>query len=155
MKIVMVCLGNICRSPMAEGVLQKKLIDNHLDNQVSVDSCGFESCHLGEPPHQMAVRTARKHGVFIENQRQRLFSEKDFDQFDKIYVMDSGNYRDVGNIARNQDDMKKVDYLLNEVYPDSNKIVPDPWGGSERDYEHAFTLIEQACEAIVSKLKKN
>lgn len=150
----MICLGNICRSPMAEGVLCKKLIDNRLDGQVEVDSCGFEPFHLGEQPYYMAVNTAKKHGVFIENQRQRLFSANDFDAFDKIYVMDGGNYRDVKHLARNDEDMKKVDYLLNEVYPNSNKIVPDPWGGTERDYEHAFNLIEQACEVIVSKLRK-
>lgn len=150
----MVCLGNICRSPMAEGVLQKKLKDNKLDGQVEVDSCGFEACHLGEMPHPMSIRTAKKHGVSIENQRQRLFRVNDFDDFDKIYVMDGGNYRDVAYIARNEADMQKVDYLLNEVYPNSNKIVPDPWGGTERDYKHAFNLIDHACEAIVSKLKK-
>ena len=152
-KILMICLGNICRSPMAEGVLRKKLEDNNLDKWVEVDSCGFESCHLGESPYYLAVRTARRHGVSIENQRQRVFSVKDFDEFDKIYVMDNGNYRNVERYARTQEDMKKVDYLLNEVYPHSNKIVPDPWGGTEQDFEYAFNLIEKACEAIVMGMK--
>jgi len=150
MRILMVCLGNICRSPMAEGVLRKKLIDNRID-WVQVDSCGFVGS--GEPPHPMAVQTAKKHGIFIENQRQRRFFARDFELFDKIYVMDSGNYQDVKDVARNEDDMQKVDYLLNEVFPGSNKRVPDPYGGTECDYKHAFSLIEQACEAIVEKLK--
>ena len=154
MKILMVCLGNICRSPMAEGILLQKLKKHHLDKTVQVDSCGFERQHLGEQPFYMAVRTAKKHGIDIENQRQRLFSPNDFDVFDKIYVMDSNNYRLVKKMSRKDEDMNKVDYLLNVVYPNQNRYVPDPWGGTEKDYEYAFQLIDTACDAIVEGLIK-
>lgn len=151
MKILMVCLGNICRSPIAEGVLQKKLEENNLD--VQVDSCGFESYHLGEHPHSMAIQTAKNHGIDISGQRQRLFKEEDFDIFDKIYVMDSGNYRDVKKKSRNEEDMQKVDYLRNVIHPNSNKHVPDPWSGTMEDYEYAFQLIDEACESIIKRIQ--
>jgi protein-tyrosine phosphatase len=138
---------------MAEGILQKKLKDNHLDNFVSVDSCGFEAFHLEEPPYYMAAKTAKKHGIDIEHQRQRLLSEEDFDTFDKIYVMDSYNYQCVKQISRNDEDMNKVDYLRNLVYPGKNQHVPDPWGGTEKDYEHAFQLIDEACDILIEKIK--
>ena len=149
----MICLGNICRSPMAEGVLQHKLKEYNLDNKVYVDSCGFEQSCLGRQPHRLAIQTAKKHGINIENQRQRLFSVDDFDNFDKIYVMDYGNYRSVKYMARNDEDMNKVDYLLNVVYPGSNQPVPDPYGGVEGNYEHAFQLINTACDGIIEFIK--
>jgi protein-tyrosine phosphatase len=100
----------------------------------------------------MAVNTAQKHGIHIKNQRQRLFLSEDFDDFDRIYVMDSGNYRLVKNMSRRDEDMNKVDYLLNKVHPNLNLYVPDPWGGTEKDYEYAFELIDSACDAIVKEL---
>jgi len=148
----MVCLGNICRSPMAEGILQQKLKEHHLDKIVQVDSCGFDRYHRGEPPFYMAIQTAKKHGINIENQQQRLFIPEDFDRFDKIYVMDSNNYRLVKNMSRDNEDMKKVDYLLNLVHPNENRPVPDPWNGTEKDYEHAFQLIDTACDVIINSL---
>jgi protein-tyrosine phosphatase len=154
MKILMVCLGNICRSPMAEGILQQKLKEHHLDKTIQVDSCGFDRYRQGDPPFYMAIQTAKKHGINIENQKQRLLTPDDFDCFDKIYIMDSNNYRLVKNLARNDDDMKKVDYLLNVVYPNENRHVPDPWNGTEKNYEHAFQLIEMACEKIVEWINK-
>ena len=150
----MICLGNICRSPMAEGILQKKLENNHLSGAFIVDSCGFEPYHLGERPHSMAIETAQKHGIDIHQQRQRLFSVEDFDNFDRIYVMDGGNYQNVQRMSRCEEDMQKVDYLYNVVHPKSNKRVPDPWGGSYEDYEYAFQLIDQACDAIIARIKR-
>lgn len=150
----MVCLGNICRSPMAEGVLQQKLKEHNLENTVYVDSCGFDSYCLGNPPHYLSIQTAKNHGINIENQRQRLFSTEDFDVFDKIYVMDNRNYQDVKRMARNAQDMNKVDFILNAVYPNKNQHVPDPYGGTEKSYEYAFQLINTACEAIVEEVKR-
>lgn len=147
MKILMVCLGNICRSPMAQGVMQQLALDNDMP-WIMVDSCGFESYHLGDAPDRRAVITCKKHQIDISEQRQRLFKVSDFDIFDHIYVMDSNNYRDVQRMARNAEDMKKVDYLLNLVYPGSNKAVPDPYYGSESDFEEAFLLIEKACNEV-------
>jgi protein-tyrosine phosphatase len=153
MNILMVCLGNICRSPMAEGLLQKKLKDAGLDAIVRVDSCGFEAFHLEEPPYYQAIQTAKNHEIDISAQRQRLFSRDDFDIFDKIYVMDSGNYDNVKKMARNDKDMYKVDYLRNVLYPGSNRPVADPWGGTDEDFEHAFQRIDEACTKIVEQLK--
>jgi protein-tyrosine phosphatase len=138
---------------MAEGILQKKLEDHHIDKFVSVDSCGFESFHLDDPPYYMAAKTAKNHGIDIEHQRQRLFSSDDFDIFDKIYVMDSQNYQHVKQEARTDEDMNKVDYLRNLVHPGKNQHVPDPWGGKDKDYEHAFQLIDEACDILIEKIK--
>jgi protein-tyrosine phosphatase len=140
---------------MAEGILQKKLKENHLDETVKVDSCGFDMSRQGEPPHPLAIQTAKKHGIDIEHQRQRLFSSDDFDAFDRIYVMDKMNYRYVEQKARNAEDMRKVNYIRNMVYPQINQSVPDPWCGTEKDYEHAFQLIDEACNIIVEKIKNN
>jgi protein-tyrosine phosphatase len=152
MRILMVCLGNICRSPMAEGVLKAALDQRYVKHQVMVDSCGFEAFHLGERPHSMAIATAQRHGVDISQQRQRLFEPADFDRFDRIYVMDNGNYAQVRAMSRTAEDMQKVDYLMNVIHPGSNRIVPDPWGGTGKDYEYSFSLIEQACQKIVAML---
>jgi protein-tyrosine phosphatase len=138
---------------MAEGILQKKLEENNLISSTTVDSCGFEACHLGEQPHAMAVQTAKNHGIDISRQRQRLFETEDFDRFDKIYVMDAGNYRDVEKKARTEKDMQKVDYLRNVVSPKSNRRVPDPWGGTMKNYEDAFQLIDEACEGIIKRIQ--
>ena len=150
MKILMVCLGNICRSPMAEGVM-KQVAEDHGLAHVFVDSCGFESYHLGDAPDKRAVKACKNHQIDISNQRQRLFKVSDFDVFDYIFVMDSNNYNDVRRMARNEQDMKKVDYLLNVVYPNSNKAVPDPYYGSDDGFENAFLLIEKACKQFAKE----
>lgn len=152
MRILMVCLGNICRSSMAEGVLRHMLQQAGIAGEHTVDSCGFEACHLGQPPHKMAITTAQRHGVDISGQRQRLFCKEDFMQYDKIYVMDHGNYAQVQRMATCVEDMNKVDYLYNKVRP-GNIPVPDPWGGTSHDFEHSYSMIEQACMQIVCELK--
>lgn len=152
MRILMVCLGNICRSSMAEGVLRHMLEQAGIAREHEVDSCGFESCHLGQQPHRMAIATAQKHGTDISHQRQRLFCSEDFVRFDKIYVMDHGNYADVQRMATRKEDMLKVDYLYNEVAP-GNIPIPDPWGGTYDDFEHSYNMIEQACAQVVRKLQ--
>jgi len=153
MRILMVCLGNICRSPMAQGVMQQLALDNDMP-WIMFDSCGFESYHLGDAPDKRAIITCKKHQIDISQQRQRLFKVADFDRFDHIFVMDSNNYADVLRMARNADDMKKVDYLLNLVYPGSNKAVPDPYYGSELDFEESFQLIEKACNVICKENRR-
>ena len=149
----MVCLGNICRSPMAEGILRHKLEENNMGDSVTVDSCGFVPAHLGEHPHPLAILTAKSQGVDIGELRQRLFLEEDFDIFDKIYVMDMGNYRDVQRVSRSNEDMLKVDFLRNVVHPKSDQHVPDPWGGTLKDFQRTFRLIDEACEYIVKKIR--
>ena len=148
MKILMVCLGNICRSPLAQGILESK------NSGIFVDSAGFESYHQGDPPDMRAQRTARNHGIDISKQRQRSFKVEDFDIFDKIYVMDSMNYYDVSREARyGSKDMEKVDYILNEIYPGENRSVPDPYYGGADGFEKVYEMLDLACEKIVNKYK--
>lgn len=146
----MVCLGNICRSPMAEGIMKKKLEDNNIEG--FVDSCGFESFHTGDSPDRRGVETALKHGVDISKQKSRLFKVADFDNFDKIYVMDKNNYRDVSAVARNEEDLKKVDLIMNLVHPGSGMPVPDPYYGGASGFNKTWDLLDQATDVIIGQI---
>jgi len=150
-KILMVCLGNICRSPLAAGVLRKKLKERNVE--AVVDSAGFEPYHIGEGPDERTFEIAKKYNVDISSHSMRLFKVEDFDKYDLIYVMDQRNLRDVHFLARNEDDQKKVDYLMNALEPGQNKIVPDPYYGDIADFEHAYELMEKACDKIADSLK--
>ena len=146
----MVCLGNICRSPLAEGVLKAKINERGLSH--TVDSAGTSSYHIGEPPDSRMITTAMKHGVDISVQRSRQFRVDDFDYFDYIYVMDSSNYKNVIRQARNDQDRNKVEFLLNAIRPGKDQPVPDPWYGGEKGFETVYLLVEKACEQIVESL---
>lgn len=147
MKILMVCLGNICRSPLAEGILQEKAWKAGLN--WSVESAGTNGFHNGEPPHPLSVKVALHHGIDIRQQRSRKFTAADFEQYDKIYAMAGDVLDDIRRIGRNQFRAEKVDLLLNEAFPDQQLDVPDPWYGPEKGYHEVFALIDQACEAIL------
>jgi len=149
MKILFVCLGNICRSPLAEGILKSKLKKKGI--QAEIDSAGFESYHINEPPDIRALKIAEKHGIDITEKKCRLFVADDFDNFDVIYVMDTSNHRDVQYFSRTDEDMDKVKYLLS-VIDGKNKSVPDPYYGGESGFENIFTIIEEACEKIAKML---
>ena len=150
-KVLMVCLGNICRSPLAAGVLRKKFADRGIE--AVVDSAGFEPYHIGEGPDARTVEIARKYDIDISAHLMRLFRVEDFDIYDRIYVMDQRNLRDVLFLTRNDSDKQKVDYLMNALHPDKNQIIPDPYYGDISDFEHAYELINQACEKIAESLK--
>ena len=149
MKILMVCLGNICRSPMAEGILQHKAGKAGLNWEV--ESAGTNGYHTGEPPHYLSIKVAAQNGIDISTQRSRKFTAADFEQYDKIYAMAEDVLDDMKMIAKNKFDANKVDLLLNELYPDQNRDVPDPWSGPERGYHEVFALIEKACEQIIQQ----
>jgi protein-tyrosine phosphatase len=149
MKILMVCLGNICRSPLAEGILQDKAFKAGL--KWSVESAGTNSYHIGEAPHHLSQKVANQHGIDICNQRKRVFVPEDFDRFDKIYALAEDVLYDIKRIAKNKFDKSKVDLLMNELYPGKNMDVPDPWDGPEEGYHEAYKLIEAACEKIIQK----
>ena len=149
MKILMVCLGNICRSPLAEGILQDKAFKAGLS--WSVESSGTESYHVGQPPHPLSQKVARMNGIEICNQRARRFVAEDLERFDKIYALSNDVMDDMKRIAGKKFDAAKVDLLMNELYPNENLNVPDPWYGTEEGYHRAFKLIDQACEAIINK----
>jgi len=152
MKILMVCLGNICRSPMAEGIMQAKIEKYKLSAEV--DSAGFEPFHTGDAPDHRAIKVMKMHGIDITAQRSRLFRKSDFDQFDRIYVMDSGNFNNVKSMAGSSHQMEKVDYILNILHPHSNMPVPDPYYGGEDGFEKAYQLLDAATELIAIELTK-
>ena len=144
----MVCLGNICRSPLAEGILKNKT--QNLD--VYVDSAGTASYHVGNLPDSRSIEIANKNGIDLTDQRARQFSEKDFDDFDKIYAMDTNNYANIISLARNQSDRDKVDVILNELTPKSYDSVPDPYYGAGDGFQIVYDMLDNACDAIVRKL---
>lgn len=150
-KIVMVCLGNICRSPLAEGILRHKLVQKGLSH-ITVDSAGTSNYHTGEHPDKRSAANAKSHGVDISRLKARQFTVKDFDTFDRIFVMDTSNYNDVIELARNNADKEKVEMILNRVYPDTNMSVPDPYFGGEQGFENVFMLLDKACEVIANSI---
>ncbi len=149
MKILMVCLGNICRSPLAEGILQKKIKEAGLDWYV--DSAGTNGYHTGENPHRLSQKVALYNGIDISKQVSRRFVKEDFERFDKIYAMARDVVEEMEWIAGAKFDPSKVDLLLNELQPGQNRDVPDPWYGPETGYHQVFELIDKACNALMEK----
>lgn len=148
MKILMVCLGNICRSPLAEGILTEKL-KNHDD--VFIDSAGTGGWHAGEAPDPRSVKVARTHGIDISHQRARKFTTDDFGRFDYIFAMDSSNAKDILELATSDEERSKV-HLFLPFAGLQQQDVPDPWYGNEAGFESVFRLIERACEAVARRL---
>lgn len=149
MKILMVCLGNICRSPLAEGILQDKARKAGLDWKV--ESAGTESYHIGEPPHRLSQKVARLNGIEICDQRARRFTVKDFDEYDKIYALAGDVLSEMKHIAGKKFDANKADLLLNELNPGENLDVPDPFYGTEPGYHDVFKLLDEVCTMIIQK----
>ena len=147
----MVCLGNICRSPIAEGVLMKKAQESNLD--WVIESAGTNGIHNGEAPHKLSQKVALKYDVDISKQISRKFVTEDFRRFDKIYVMAEDVMNDVKKIAGKNFDATKIDYFLNELRQNKNVDVPDPWYGGEDGYEIVFDLINKTCDAIIKNYK--
>ncbi len=146
-RILMVCLGNICRSPLAEGILKSKVDPN----KIFVDSAGTSNYHVDDSPDPRSVAIAKERDLDITSQRGRQFSVKDFDNFDRIYVMDMSNYHDVISLARNEDDRKKVSLILNEIFPEENVEVPDPYHGGTDGFTKVYEMLDEACEVIAQK----
>lgn len=149
-KILMVCLGNICRSPLAEGILQSKL-DNNL---YFVDSAGTSSFHIGNKPDPRSIAIAQKKGIDITQQQARQFVKQDFLDFDIIYAMDNSNYNNIIALAENDKQKSKVNLILNESYPKQNLDVPDPYYGGDKGFENIFDMLDDACNEIKLRLSK-
>jgi len=145
----MVCLGNICRSPLAEGILQSKLDANFF----SVDSAGTAAYHIGELPDQRSIAVAKKHGIDISNQKARKFDIKDFIEFDIIYAMDKENYQNICSLAKNNTELQKVKMILDEVNLSQNLSVPDPYYGGDDGFQNVYQLLDEACEKISKNYK--
>ena len=152
MTILMVCLGNICRSPLAEGILLKKITAAGLDWKV--DSAGTNGYHINESPHYLSQRVAKKKGIDISKQLCRRFVPADFDRFDKIYAMAADVVEEMKQICGNKFNPEKVELILNVVHPGENRDVPDPWYGPEAGYYEVFDLLENACEALIKNYNK-
>lgn len=145
----MVCLGNICRSPLAEGILQHKAFEAGL--QWSVESAGTNGYHTGEAPHHLSQKVAKLNGIDICQQRSRKFVPEDFDMYDKIYAMASDVISDMRRIAKGKFNAGKVDLLMNELYPGRDMDVPDPWYGPEPGYHDVYKMIDKACDKIIER----
>jgi len=152
MKILMVCLGNICRSPLAQGIMQHKV--NKLGLNWQIDSAGTSNEHMGEPPHILSKKVAKANGIDITEQRATQFVKEDMLRYDKILVMDSMNYEQVQQIANDYWESEKVDYLIHEKRLYKSRNIPDPWFGGEAHFEHVFFLINEACNDFLEGKNK-
>ncbi|EJL61486.1 low molecular weight protein-tyrosine-phosphatase [Flavobacterium sp. CF136] len=147
-KVLMVCLGNICRSPLAEGILASKLPKN----KFRVDSAGTGSWHVGHSPDKRSIAVAKKNGLSIDDQKGRQFKTSDFDEFDYIYVMDNSNYNDVIHLAKTPEHKEKVQLILNELFPDENVDVPDPYFGVTNGFDNVYQMLDEVTDIIAKKL---
>ena len=150
MRLLMVCLGNICRSPLADGILRKKIRESGLE--IEVDSAGTSSYHIGDPPDSRMSETAKKFGISIEDLTARQFVVSDFDQFDLIYAMDTSNYTNILSLARNDKDVSKVKLILNESHPGQDLNVPDPYYGGDQGFIDVFKLLDKATDVIMKNI---
>lgn len=153
----MVCTGNICRSPLAEGIMRARL--EAVDAAIAqVDSAGTHHYHVGEAPDERSVAVARQHGIDISKQRARAFRVEDFDEFDYIYIMDSSHYQTLQRLAREHKKEhlfhQKVDFLTSAAFPAQNRAVPDPYYGDKSGFQDCYALIDLACKAIIEKVYK-
>ena len=151
-KIVMVCLGNICRSPMADGLLRKKVKEHQLP--VVVDSAGTGDWHVGNPPDPRMRETAKAFDTPIDELRARQFTAADFDAFDEIYVMDHSNYDNVTKLAQTPADKEKVQLILNKLSPASDAEVPDPYFGGTQGFKDVYKMLDEATTVILEELKE-
>ncbi len=146
----MICLGNICRSPLAEGILKHKLLLRGLDWHV--DSAGTGGWHAGDKPDTRSIAKAREFGIDITSQRARQIKKADFDAFDHILTMDATNFLDVLHLADNEKQRQKVAMIMNFPRPDSNTEVPDPY--YDNRFQLVFDMLEEACDAVIEKLSQ-
>jgi len=149
-KILMVCLGNICRSPLAEGILKSKLDSSNF----FVDSAGTSSYHIGHKPDIRSITIAKEFNIDISKQQARQFVKQDFDNFDLIYAMDSSNYNNIIALASNDSDKQKVKLILNESHPNKKLEVPDPYYGGDTGFLTVYNLLDDACTIIAKQLNQ-
>ena len=147
-KILMVCLGNICRSPLAEGILASKLPKD----KFQVESAGTGYWHIGHKPDERSIAIAKKNKLDISEQKGRQFTTSDFETFDYIYVMDNSNYWDVVQLVENKTQTEKVQLILNELFPNENVDVPDPYFGLPNGFESVYKMLDEACDVLAKKL---
>ncbi|GIV42705.1 MAG: protein-tyrosine-phosphatase [Vicingaceae bacterium] len=151
-RILTVCLGNICRSPIAQGLVEH--FANLKSIPVEVDSAGLASYHIGEPPHPRSLKVCKERGLDISHQRARAFNTKDYDYFDFILAMDKENLRDLKRFASNEEQLKKIFPVTHWISNGKEIIeVPDPYYGDEEDYEYVYELLEKSIDHFTDFLK--
>lgn len=148
--ILVVCLGNICRSPLAEGIL--KSLAKKLDFELFVDSAGTINTHFGESPDIRSINVAKKYGIDISNLKARKIKNEDFDLFDFIFVMDNHNFNDVITLMGNKIKKSKVKFLTEDLFPNEKVNIADPYYGNEESFEECFELVKRSCEKIIENL---
>ena len=153
MKVLMVCLGNICRSPIAHGILEKKAAQNQLN--IIVDSAGTGSWHINKSPDNRSIEVAKSHGIDISKQKARQFKVMDFEKFDVIYVMDKSNFNSINDLDIEKKYSKKIKLILNEIHPNKNNDVPDPYYGEKNGFEVVYNLLDKASDKIIQRLKND
>jgi len=149
MKILMVCLGNICRSPLAEGILLSK--GKHI--KIEVDSAGTAAYHIGKQPDIRSIEIANKYAIDLNQQRARQFSRADFDEFDIIYAMDTNNYAHLVSLASSETERNKIRMILNEINPNAYQSVPDPYYGGENGFQDVYNMLDKACDKIIQDIE--
>lgn len=147
-KVLMVCLGNICRSPLAEGLLKSKIDTTN----VYVTSAGTGHWHVGEQPDPRSIAVAKKNNLDITDQRGRQFKATDFNEFDHIFVMDNSNKENVLKLAKTEADKQKVQLILDEIFPGENVDVPDPYYGGDSGFDNVYKMLDEACESIANRI---
>jgi protein-tyrosine phosphatase len=145
----MVCLGNICRSPLAEGILSLK--GKHLN--LEVDSAGTAAYHIGKQPDIRSIEIANKYTIDLNQQRARQFSRADFDKFDIIYAMDTNNYAHLISLASTETERDKIRMILNEINPKAYQSVPDPYYGGENGFQDIYNMLDKACDKIIQNIE--
>lgn len=150
MKIIMVCLGNICRSPLAEGIMKTKVREHNLNWEVA--SAGTGSWHVGNLPDSRSIDVAHVHGLDITDQRAQQFKPSDLDHYDLVFAMDASNYQDILRLSNKDSQKGKVHMIMNMANPGMNQGVPDPYWGND-GFENVYQMLDLACEKIVEKYK--
>jgi len=151
MKILFVCLGNICRSPLAEAIFIHKIKEKGLETQFSADSCGMANYHIGHSPDTRTIRNAIKNGVQMRHLG-RQFSSVDFDAFDVILPMDKSNLNNILQLSNDASHLKKVK-LVREYDPNGQGEVPDPYYGTDKDFQEVFDILDRTIENLIDELK--
>lgn len=149
-KILMVCLGNICRSPMAQGILEKKVAETELE--IQVDSAGTSDYHINQAPDSRAISKTKEYGIDISHYRGRQLQKEDFTIFDHIFVMDTSNYNNALELTETEEERSKLQMILNLSQPNSNMSVPDPYFGGEEGFENVYRLLDSACDILIENL---
>lgn len=142
----MVCLGNICRSPLAQGILEKKIEEHNLSWEV--DSAGTSAYHIGEKPDIRSISKAKEHHIDISSQRARQFVASDLEDYDLILVMDSSNYQNARALCSDKKQEDKIKLILNYVYPEQNMAVPDPY--YDGSFDRVYDLLDKAIDTVIS-----